>query len=202
MNLEGGKNLRKKLSLLIVCSFVLITGCSQAKNSFGAKVSQLEENLKLTERLNDKESTIVNLTKIIEGLEKQVSANNKELEIFHVVSNMSREFVQAHTSGDKEKLRQLLSEENILVDRDSKLYSKHADDEYEWLLFSYEKQALLHDWVIQGYQYDSESNTFYINIREFYIDENGENESPPTFLGLTFKLYNEEWKIFSLGFDV
>ena len=195
--------MRKRLLLLIVCSFALVTACSQAENSLGAKASHLEaDNLKLTERLNDKEKMIENLTQRIEELEKQVDNNNKELEIFHVVSHLSREFVQAHTSGNKEKLRQLLSEEITLLDRDSKLYSKHGDDEYEWLLFSYERQALLHDWVIQGYQYDSESNTFHINIREFYIDINGEHESPPTFLGLTFKMYNNEWKIISLGFDV
>ncbi len=193
----------KKLCVLIICCFTLITACSQAEKPLDEATSQLEEDkVALSKSLSDQESKIEKLTQSITELEKQIDATKKEKDIFPWVSHLSREFVRAHTSGDKEKLQELLSEDIILVDRDNELYAKHGEDEYEWLLFSQERKVLLHDWVIQGYQYDSESDTFHINIREFYVDLNGESESPPTFLGLSFKMFNNEWKIIGLGFDV
>ena len=195
--------MRKKLLLLIICGFTLLTACSQTENSLVGATSQLEEDkAALSKSLSDQENKVEKLTQSITELEKQVDATKKEKDLFPVISNLSREFVRAHTSGDKEKLQELLSEDIILVDRDNELYAKHGEDENEWLLFSRERKAQLDDWVIQGYHYDSESDKFHINIREFYVDENGEPESPPTFLGLSFKMFNNEWKIIGIGFDV
>ena len=192
----------KKLLLLMVCSITLITACSQADDSLKGNESQLEiDKAALSESLSNKENKIEKLTRNIAELEKQIESNEKEKDFFPHISNMSREFVKAHTSGDKEQLRQLLSEDIMIEDRDNKLYYVKNDKE-EWVLFSYEGETQLDDWVIQGFQYYSESNTFRIQIREFYIDLNGESVSPPTFLGLTFKMSNNEWKIISLAFDV
>ncbi len=189
--------------VIIICGFTLLTACSQTKNSLGEAASKLEADKTVSsESLSNQENEMEKLSQSITELEKQLDATRKEKDIFPGISNLSREFVRAHTSGDKEKLQELLSEDIILIDRDNELYAKHGEDEYEWLLFSHERKVLLDDWVIQGYQYDSESDTFHINIREFYVDANGEPESPPTFLGLSFKMFDNEWKIIGIGFDV
>lgn len=195
--------MRKKLWVLLICSFTLLTACSQTENSLDEEVSQLEEDkVALSQTLSDQENKIEKLTQSITELKKQTDATKEEKDLFPWISNLSRDFVRAHTSGDKEKLQELLSEDIILVERDNELYVKHGEDEYEWLLFSNEGKSQLDDWVIQGYQYDSESDTFHINIREFYVDLSGESESPPTFLGLSFEMFDNEWRIVGVGFDV
>jgi hypothetical protein len=55
---------------------------------------------------------------------------------------------------------------------------------------------------IQGFEFHNESNTYRVHIREFYKKVDGELESPPTFLNLTFKFHHNEWKIVSVSFDV
>lgn len=55
---------------------------------------------------------------------------------------------------------------------------------------------------IQGFEFYNESNTYRVHIREFYKKVDGELESPPTFLNLTFKFHHNEWKIVSVSFDV
>ena len=193
----------RKLMLLIICCFTFLTACSKTQ-SITENESLLEEkNFKLAEQLNEKEENIIELKQNIEQLNLQINDFNQEKEQFVFISNISKEFVQAHTTGDKEKLSQLLSDDVVLVEKENKLYAKIVNsDGFEWLLFNNEAKSQFVDWVIQGYDYDGKTNTSNVYIREFYIDSNGEPESPPTFLHLTFKMYNNEWKINSLGFDV
>ncbi|MEI4771672.1 hypothetical protein WAX74_18795 [Psychrobacillus sp. FJAT-51614] len=187
--------------LLLICGFTLLTACSEELNG---NESQLEEkNLKLAEQLNEKEQKIKELTQRIEQLNVQIDDSNMEKEHYAFVSNNSREFVEAHTTGDKVKLHQLLSADVVLVEKENKLYARmNNSNGYEWQLFNKDAKGQFVDWVIQGYEYDGKTNTFNIAIREFYLDSNGEPESPPTFLYLTFKMYNNEWKINSLAFDM
>lgn len=189
--------------MLLICGFTLLTACAEDE-SLKVNESKLEEkNLKLTEQLNEKEQKIKELNQHIEQLNEQMDDFNMEKEHFVFVSNISREFVEAHTTGDKDKLHQLLSENVVLVEKENKLYARiNNSDEYEWQLFNTEAKVQFVDWLIQGYEYDGKTKTFNIAIREFYVDSNGEPQSPPTFLYLTFKMYNNEWKINSLGFDV
>lgn len=189
--------------LLIICGFTLLTACSNDESLNGNESLLEEKNLKLAEQLNEKDKKIIELKQNIEQLNVQMDDFNTEKEQFVFISNISKEFVQAHTTGDKEKLSQLLSENVVLVEKENNLYARIVNsDNFEWLLFNNEAKNQFVDWVIQGYDYDGKTKTFNISIREFYIDSNGEPESPPTFLGLTFKMYNNEWKIDSLGFDV
>ncbi|MBS4201704.1 hypothetical protein KHA93_19045 [Bacillus sp. FJAT-49732] len=195
--------MKKIFLLLFLCSFMLLTACTQSANSINENDSQLEEeNKDLTKRLNDKEIQLKELTQSVEELNNQIDQFNKEKESFAIISNLSNDFVIAHTTGDKERLYQLLSEDITLEERDNKLYAQIKESVSDWLLFDYHGETKFDNWVIQGYQYVNETNTYSVFIREFYSDLNGESVSPPTFLGLTFKLQDEEWKIISLEFDV
>lgn len=195
--------MKKIFLLLFLCSFMLLTACTQSANSINENESQLEEeNKDLTKRLNDKEIQLKELTQSVEELNNQIDQFNKEKESFAIISNLSNDFVIAHTTGDKERLYQLLSEDITLEERDNKLYAQIKESVSDWLLFDYHGETKFDNWVIQGYQYVNETNTYSVFIREFYSDLNGESVSPPTFLGLTFKLQDEEWKIISLEFDV
>ncbi|MFJ7738778.1 hypothetical protein ACIQ2D_20930 [Lysinibacillus sp. NPDC097287] len=201
---KSGGNIVRGLLVLIICSFTMLTACSQKDDSLDKNESQLEEvNAEFSGMLNEKDKKIEELNQTIEQLNIQIDDFNKEKDNFGFISNLSMEFVQAQTTGDKDKLRQLLSEDIVLEEKDNKLYAKIINSNgFEWLLFNKEGKTQLDDWVIQGYQYDSKTKTFNIFIREVYINLNGEPDIPPTFLNLTFKMYNTEWKITSLGFDV
>jgi SMC interacting uncharacterized protein involved in chromosome segregation len=154
----------------------------------------------LTEELVEKENQLEELTKSIEGLKNQIDDFNMEKESFVFISNLSRDFVKAHTTADKERLRELLSEDLVLEERERKLYVKVQG--YDWVLFDYNDQGSFDDWVIQGYEFSRENNTYSVFIREFYSDVNGEPVSPPTFLNLVFEYQENGWEVISLGFDV
>ncbi len=194
--MKVGICLRKKLVVLFICSLTMVTACAQEDPSFD------EEKVELLYELEDKENEIKDLTQRIDDLEKEMADSRKGVEHFAHIGNQSREFVQAHTTGDKEKLRELLSENIILEDRDNDLYA--VFDGMEWFLHrgAGERQIVFDDWVIQGYDYESKGNTINIFIREFYTDPNGEPTSPPTFLHLKFEMVNNECKIVSFGFYV
>ena len=190
--------MRKLLVIVICSSFTLLFACSPKDTSNGNE----EEITELRSLLNEKDEKIEKLTQTIEEQNLTINDSRMEKEHFPFISTLSREFVQAHTTGDKEKLQQLLSEDISLIEKDDKLYATSINDNgFEWHLYN-EGNSRFVDWVIQGYEYDRNTDTYHIFIREFYIDENGEPESPPTFLGLTITKYNNEWKISSLAFDV
>lgn len=189
--------MKNNLLVLLLCSLILLTGCTQTA---GNAVELKEENKRLTEELNEKEIKLKESTKSIEELNHQIDEFNMEKENFVFISNLSMDFVNAHTTADKETLRELLSEELVLEEKEEKLYVKVQG--YDWVLFDYHNQGSFDDWVIQGYEFSSENKTYSVFIREFYSDVNGEPVSPPTFLNLVFELQENEWKIISLGFDV
>lgn len=189
-------DMNRKLLILIVCCIPIITACTDTE-----KVNQLiSEKEILTLDLTENKEEIERLNEKISGLEKQIETNEKENDLFTQLSNLSREFVKAHTTGDKETLQTLLSKELILEERDEKLLIKNNDN-FEWLLYAADGPQL-DDWVIQGFQYIPENVTYTIHLREFFNDTNGEPVSPPTFLNLTFKLINDEWKVDGVEFDV
>ena len=189
--------MKRNLLVPLVCSVILLTGCTQTA---GNEVELKEENKKLTEELKEKDNQLEELTQSTEELKNQIDDSNMEKENFVFISNLSRDFVKAHTTADKETLRELLSEELVLEEKEEKLYVKVQG--YDWVLFDYNDQGRFDDWVIQGYEFGSENNTYSVFIREFYSDVNGEPVSPPTFLNLVFEYEENEWKIISLGFDV
>lgn len=190
-----------KLIPLLLSSLVIITACTSTKNS--SLVS--EENTQkateeLTLKLNESEQKIVALTKELEQMEARMKEHDEAMENFVFISNLTREFIQAHTTGDKEKLTEMLSTDLNLVEKDNDLYVDV--DGFEWQLFSKDSKSIYVDWVIQGYSYDLEQMMMTVHTREFFEDETGEPEAPPTFLSLTFKKFEDSWKITSLAFDV
>ncbi|RSD28444.1 hypothetical protein [Mesobacillus subterraneus] len=182
--------MKKSLVGLLSCTLVLLTACTQ---SAGSEIELKEENRRLTEEVNE-------LKKSVGELNGKIDQFEQEKEKFVYFSNLSRDFVYAHKTGDREALRQLLSDNLVLEERDGKLYVEVEG--VEWLLFDYTEKGSLDDWVLQGFEFNSETNTYSVFIREFYSDANGEPVSPPTFLNLVFEHQNDVWKIVSLGFDV
>jgi predicted nuclease with TOPRIM domain len=189
--------MRKIILLMVFCSFLMVTACENSEKA----VSQLKEDKeKLTRSLNDNKAAQEKLTQRVKELEGQVETYQKEVELFTTISNLSREFVKAHTSGDHDKLQSLLSNELALEQDDNKLYIIDEAD-YRWQVYNAGGEQL-DDWVIQGFQFNNDDQTYMVHIREFYQDKNGEPVSPPTFLNLIFKLVNNEWKVGGLSFDV
>ncbi|RZT21622.1 hypothetical protein [Fictibacillus sp. BK138] len=189
--------MKKTFIFVIVCSISLVTACTNTKET---TIQLKEDKDKLTASLNESEKNQEKLNQTIMELRKQIEVNEKEKELFSHVSNLSREFVNAHTSGNKEKLKSMISGDLILEEKDNKLYiNNHAND--QWLLFPYDGQQL-DDWLIQGFEFHNESNTYRVHLREFFKNVDGESESPPRFLNLTFKFHNNEWKVVNVSFDV
>lgn len=189
--------MNKIILILLLFSFSLMTACTNSEEA----VSQLkEEKEKLTLSLNENKAVQEKLSQRVTELEQQVQHYQKEAEMFSVFSDLSRQFVQAHTSGDIDTLQTLLSDELVLEQNGHTLYIED-DTPYKWQVFTADGDKL-DDWAIQGFQYNKDNNTYMVHIREFYMNADEEPVSPPTFLNLTFKLVKDEWKVSGLGFDV
>lgn len=186
----------KKLLILAICSLALLTACSQKADLYESQL--VEEKPKFTERMNEKEKNIEELNQKISQLNTQINDLNKEKENIVFISNTSMEFIQAQAIGDKDKLRELLSEDIILLEKDNEL--SISEDGVETPIFDKEKK--LSSWVIRGYDYDSKTNTYNVFIAEYYRYLNGEPETPPTVVNLHFINNNDRWEINSLDFDV
>lgn len=118
--------MKKKLLALPICSIALAatTACSPTNTALQADLNKLqEEKVELTNKLSESEEKIVTLTENIQQLEEEVKVHDEAMnQYFPIISDLSREFVQAHTSGDKEKIRQMLSDELSLENKENKLY--------------------------------------------------------------------------------
>ena len=192
--------MNKKLFLLLFCCVVIVTACTSSKNSTQVNENiALEDTEELTRKLDESEEKIATLTKEIQELQAKYKEQEEGMEYFPIISNLTREFIRAHTTGDKEKIVELLAEDLELIEKEDGLYV--LVDNFEWPLYSNDK-IKLDDWVIQGYDYDQENNTINIFTREFLVDANEEPVAPPTFLSLTFKKFVDTWKITGLAFDV
>ena len=192
--------MNKKLFLLIFCCILFVTACTPSKNNSQVNgENKREETEELTLQLKESEEKVAALTKELQQLEDKMKAQEEGMEYFPIIANLTREFIQAHTAGDKEKLAEMLSDELELIEKEDGLYI--LVDNFEWPIY-YKDSIKLDDWVIQGYDYDRENNAMNIFTREFLIEANGEPVAPPTFLQLTFKKFDDTWKITSLAFDV
>jgi len=193
--------MKKRLLILLTCCIVFATACTPSKNtSQNKEESLLKDKEELTLKLNESEEKIAVLTEELKQMEEKLKEQEEASEYFPIISNLTREFIQAHTTGDKEKIIGMLSDELILAERDNGLYV--IDDSMEWLLYSNDRKTKMVDWVLQGHSYDRENKTMNIYTREFLENANGEPDSPPTFLVLTFKMVDDTWKISGLAFDV
>ncbi|WP_138419385.1 hypothetical protein [Aquibacillus sediminis] len=194
--------MRGMLNLMIIF-LVFMTACTQNQDVISEKESEFNNEIQeLTERLNEKENQIKELTQNNMELTNKVDSFTQEKELFPVISHQSRKFIQVQTTGDKEKLKPILSDDVELVEKDNKLYVNIDRNDVEWLLHDSQSNKTFDDWVIQGYHYDHETETCRVHIRQFYSDEDGEPVSPPTFLNITFEQLGNDWKIVNLGFDV
>lgn len=186
--------------ILIIIAGVL-SSCSPEDNQQGDANPEPADHDKKIEELNNKIET---LEDDLEEANQRIEDYKKEDENFPFISNLALDFVRAHTQGNKEKMRELLSEEIELVEKDKRIYAvmQVNDQEVEWMLYEKDSPARYQDMVVQGYAYLREEDAFIIHIREFYEGKEGEVISPPTFLNLTFKKVDDQWKIINLEFDV
>lgn len=149
------------------------------------------------------EKNISELKNNVEALERQLGDIQDEKDQFPIISNLVLDFVRAHTQGDQPALRELLADSIRLEDRSGTLYAIWEEDgrEISWAIYAPEMGSRYVDMVLQGYGYN-EAGNYNAHIREFYVDENNEPESPPTFLNLEFQAIDGNWKVVSLSFDV
>lgn len=193
--------MNNKLFILLFCCVVFVTACTPSKNSSKVKEETTKEETEAqTLELIESEEKIAALMKELKQMEDKLKEQEEAIEYFPIMANLTREFIQAHTTGNKEILVGMLSDDLLLVEKENSLFVDV--DGYEWLLFSKDSKTKYVDWVIQGYSFDRKQMTMSVHTREFFEDENGEPEAPPTFLSLTFKKFEDSWKITSLTFDV
>lgn len=192
---------------LIAC--LLLSACSGPVNQEEAKRIALEAQLsELQEKVNQLQDSLEEGQREIESLQvenKQVRErlvqNDLQMDLFPLLSNLSLEFVRAHTSGDVERLRSLVGAPIRIQMKKGVLVGswEESGQEIEWELWK-EDSKNYQDMVIQGFG-SLDNDRYVIHIREFYT-EFGEETSPPTFLNLHFQEVGSQWKIVYFEFDV
>jgi|GEM_PF-2946207 len=200
----------KKAWLIFIIMLLLSSGCSVQTDTQEDRINQLEHEVsELQEKYAHAIKTVEEQKYEIEALEteltKRKSDGNEENcfdDFYPLLSNLSHQFTRAHTNGDLESLRKLVSERiNIdLVDGVMKATWLEDDQEIEWILWDQSSDLIYRDMVIQGYG-SLDDGTKLIHIREFYESDRME-VTPPTFLNLHFQIEEKEWKIVYFEFDV
>ncbi|MTI71839.1 MAG: hypothetical protein FH751_16445 [Firmicutes bacterium] len=128
----------------------------------------------------------------------------KQQELFPILSNKALDFARGQTQGDIEKLNKVVSNNIIIIEKDNEIYGKYESygEKIKYMLFNKNSKIKYKDMLIQGYRYNEENNTYLMHIREFYVDENNNPVSPPTFLNLYFSKIEGVWKVVKFNFDV
>lgn len=197
-NLRGIDQL-KKIMVLTISIILIVSGCTKndvttdkSLEKYENKIQELEEKINILEAENEEMKKLINIYK-------------KEKDSFFALSNMSVEFVRAHTKGNIEKMKELLSEEAELVERKNKIYviiPHEKSGKTKWLVYDKSTPGIYQDMIIHGYHYVSNDDIYIIHIREIYSDSKGNIKIPPTYLDLYFKQINGVWKIVYLEFDL
>lgn len=173
-----------KKVILSICFAILLQGCSAKTNE--SELVNIEYN-KQIQFLEEK----------IDYLEKRIEAFEEANDKFPILSNLSLEFVRAHTTGDIDKLKLLVSDDITLLEKDNKIY-KVCDGEITYTLYDESTQTNYLDMVVQGYGYDQQNDTYLIHIAEFYEGD----LVGGFFLNLTYKRFNDGWKVVDFEFDI
>lgn len=199
----------KRFGFCLLCC-LLLSGCSNPSNSEDKQVLALESQVMemqervghLEEALNKSQREILSLQVENERIQASLIQNELGMDLFPLLSNLSLNFVRAHTTGDAESLRSLVGDPIRIQNEDGILLGTWEENgqEIEWELWREDDSKSYQDMVIQGFGLLGE-NRFVIHIREFYT-EFGVETSPPTFLNLHFQKVEEQWKIVYFEFDV
>ena len=139
------------------------------------------------------------LQRQVKELEQQIEIYQIEKDNYTQILNSSLNFIQAMHSKDIKALEDMLSEEYELIKQDNRLLVRKTDNFFEWQLYAPELLEYYHGLTLQNYIYNEVKDTFHIQIRLIYLDSDGNIQSPPTFLNLT---YDRSGQVVELEFDV
>lgn len=199
----------KRVWCFLVCGF-LLSGCSVPSIQeepqsivLEAQLIELQEDVnQLKESLDESQREIASLKMENKRIQDRLTQNELGMELFPRLSNLSLNFVRAHTRGDAVSLRSLVGEPIRIQKENGILIGSWEENgqEIEWELWKEDDSKTYQDMVIQGFGW-LEEGRYVIHIREFYT-ESGEETSPPTFLNLHFQEEDSHWKIVYFEFDV
>ncbi len=199
----------RRLGYCLLCC-LLLSGCSNPSNSEDKQVLVLESQVmelqekasQLEEALNKSQREIASLQVENKRIQERLIQNELGMDLFPLLSNLSLNFVRAHTTGDAESVLSLVGDPIRIQNEDGILLGSWEENgqEIEWELWREDDSKSYQDMVIQGFGL-LENGRYVIHIREFYTDF-GVETSPPTFLNLHFQKVEEQWKVVYFEFDV
>jgi hypothetical protein len=164
---------------------------------------ELQEKVSLLEKSLDASQREIGSLKVEnKRIQTCLTQNELQMELFPLLSNLSLNFVRAHTRGDVESVRSLVGDPILIQDKNGIILASWVENgmDIEWVLWREDDSKSYDDMVIQGFGLLGDGR-YVIHIREFYT-EFGIESSPPTFLNLHFQKVEEQWKIIYFEFDV
>lgn len=204
----------KAIRFLFICLFVLtMAGCDRGANhdltaeleAKGQTIKELEQTIQaLEEKTQELQNQIARGKEDIQALQAEIDRGKMEQELFAAMSNLAYQFVQAHTSGNREEIEKFLGSGLTLTEKDQDLYVTYtvAGEEAEVRLYREDSSYVYKDMLIQGFHYDPGEGVYRLHIREFYEHPDPQQVFLPTFLNLTFQQTGDGWKIILIEFDV
>lgn len=214
-----------KFYSIITIIIVLLIGCTSTNEEpttdkvileYTEIIADLEAtNYELTSYNTDCNKEIDNYIQKIEVLESSLIdceeeilayKNKEELQIirdnnYPILANLSLDFVRAHTSGDIDKLQELVSEEIEFYFDNEDIYCryKNSEEPTEFPVYIMENEPYYRDMVIHGYGY-IEENMYLIHIKEFATLDSPYGNG--AFLNLSFMKIDGYWKVVKIEFDI
>jgi hypothetical protein len=203
--------MKKIITVLMACLLSLaVTACEiGSPNGEGAGdgssgTAKEGETADQNQKITELEQKISALEQEKRELQLTINRFEQEKQWFPTIGNLALQFVHAHIAGDAETLREMLGPDMALEERNGALYVtySHEEQKVEWPVYSEDADRVYQDMLIQGFEYMPQDQTYRVHIREFFADRQQEIISPPTFLNLTFRQIDGEWKVVEISFDV
>lgn len=191
--------MKKKYLLGSLALFIILSGCAQS-NTVDNEINK-EEMISLHSQVNF-------LTQELNTLQQSKKLGETEKEMFPIIVNHTRSFVEGLKTGDIKAIESVTDSEVKIEERNNSLFFVSPESDYEWEIYNTTSKNNLQDWSFQKIDYveneEDIEEDIVVLIRLSYLNPNSKTPeiSQTDFLKLKFKLIDDNWKIAEIVYDI
>ena len=198
--------MKKKYLLGSLALFIILSGCAQS-NTVDNESNTADNEINKEEMIS-LHSQVKFLTQELNTLQQSKKLGETEKEMFPIIVNHTRSFVEGLKTGDIKAIESVTDSEVKIEERNNSLFFVSPESDYEWEIYNTTSKNNLQDWSFQKIDYveneEDIEEDIVVLIRLSYLNPNSKTPeiSQTDFLKLKFKLIDDNWKIAEIVYDI
>ena len=198
--------MKKKYLLGSLALFIILSGCAQS-NTVDNESNTADNEINKEEMIS-LHSQVNFLTQELNTLQQSKKLGETEKEMFPIIVNHTRSFVEGLKTGDIKAIESVTDSEVKIEERNNSLFFVSPESDYEWEIYNTTSKNNLQDWSFQKIDYveneEDIEEDIVVLIRLSYLNPNSKTPeiSQTDFLKLKFKLIDDNWKIAEIVYDI